>query len=67
MAVLEEKKWWSKTNMNKGLFVLRVDRFTSVLMMDVLLVSRIISVNRLLLCLKTINMKLIIEMIVDLK
>ena len=40
--------------MNKGLFVLRVDRFTSVLMMDVLLVSRIISVNRLRLCLKTI-------------
>ena len=33
--------------MNKGLFVLRVDRFTSVLMMDVLFVSRIISVNRL--------------------
>ena len=33
--------------MNEGLFVLRVDRFTSVLMMDVLLVSRIISVNRL--------------------
>ena len=32
--------------MNNGLFVLRVDRFTSVLMMDVL-VSRIISVNRL--------------------
>ena len=33
--------------MNKGIFVLRVDRFTSVLMMDVFLVSRIISVNRL--------------------
>ena len=33
--------------MNKGRFVLRVDRFTSVLMMDVPLVSRIISVNRL--------------------
>ena len=33
--------------MNKGIFVLRVDRFTSVFMMDVLLVSRIISVNRL--------------------
>ena len=33
--------------MNLGLFVLRVDRFTSVLMIAVLLVSRIISVNRL--------------------